>query len=96
MAEQELRRQLARLASLLQLPGDLVAGVPKLELTGFGELVLEQHRGIERYAPEEITVRVSLGMIRITGDGLIIRQMNDKRIAVTGRIRAVALEGDGT
>ncbi len=95
MANQRLREQLARLSAKLELPADLVAGVPKLELTGSGELLLEQHRGIKSYSQEEVCIRVSLGLIRIAGSGLYIRLMNSKRIALCGTIHSITLEEGG-
>lgn len=94
MAIQRLRERLARLSASLELPADLVAGVPKLEVTGNGELVLEQHRGIERYSPEEVCIRVRPGAVRVAGSGLYIRLMNSKRIALRGTIRSITLEED--
>lgn len=92
MAEHKLKKQLARLSAMLDLPTELIAGVPKLELTGQSELVLDHHDGIEHYAEEEIVIRVNLGMIRVLGHGLYIRRMNSKQIAVYGTIRAVMIE----
>jgi sporulation protein YqfC len=93
MSEQLLRGYLSRVSARLELPSDLIAGLPKLELTGYGELLLEHHDGVAHYSPEEIAVHVSLGTIRIQGDGLRIRLMNSKRIAILGDIHSITLEG---
>lgn len=92
MAEHRLKQQLARLSAMLELPTELIAGVPKLELTGQSELVLDHHNGIEHYSEEEIVIRVNLGLIRVLGQGLYIQRMNSKQIAVYGTIRAVMME----
>ena len=41
-------RFLERTAEMFDLPADALAGLPKLELVGDGELRLENHRGILR------------------------------------------------
>ena len=51
----------------LDLPGEIMAGLPKLELTGFSQLSVEHHKGILEYTQEAITVAVGIGRIRITG-----------------------------
>ena len=43
---------LARASRMLDLPGDVVAGLPRIELIGSGELRMEGHRGILAYGPE--------------------------------------------
>ena len=42
---------LEKTAQLLDLPADAVAGVPRLELVGTGELRMENHKGIFTSAP---------------------------------------------
>ncbi len=37
---------LERTAQFFDLPADVVAGVPRLELVGTGELRMEHHKGI--------------------------------------------------
>ena len=92
MAEKTLRGELARLSGALDLPGDLIAGVPRVELTGCGEAVIEQHRGIAHFSPDEVCIRVRGGIVRVTGSSLSIRRMNRAQIALTGCVAAVALE----
>ena len=43
-------------AELFDLPADVVAGVPRLELVGTGELRMEHHKGILAYGTEEIHI----------------------------------------
>ena len=47
---------LERTAEVFDLPGDLVAGLPRVEITGSRELRMENHKGILAYGPEEIHV----------------------------------------
>ena len=41
-----------RACQALELPADLAAGVPRLELTGDSQLRMENHRGILSYGTE--------------------------------------------
>ena len=45
-----------RTAQVFDLPGDLVAGLPRMELVGDRELRMENHRGILAYGSEEIHI----------------------------------------
>ena len=49
-------RLLERTAEVFDLPGDLVAGLLRVELTGSHEVRMENHRGILAYGSEEIHV----------------------------------------
>ena len=47
---------LEKTAQVLDLPGDVVAGLPRVEITGSRELRMENHKGILAYGTEEIHV----------------------------------------
>lgn len=83
---------LERTAQLFDLPADVVAGVPRLELVGQGELRMENHRGILAYGTEEILVSAGSYVVRVKGEGLELRSMNGVELLITGRLRGVSLE----
>ena len=47
---------LEKTAEVFDLPGDVVAGLPRIELTGSRELRMENHKGILSYGGEEIHI----------------------------------------
>ena len=59
-----------RAAELLDLPVDSLAGVPRLTLVGSRSAVVEQHRGLLLYGPEQIEIEGGRVRLRIRGDGL--------------------------
>ena len=85
------RGLLERTAEALDLPGDVLAGLPHIELTGNRELRMENHKGILAYGGEEI--RISGGKLGITvrGRGLELRAMNAGQLFITGTIQGVEL-----
>lgn len=85
------KKLLAGAAGKLDLPADIVAGLPKMELTGFVEFSLEPHRGLLEYADQEILLDSSVGRILVRGENLSIRLMNRARITVAGDLRSVEL-----
>ncbi len=92
--ERNRRREslLERTAQMLDLPADVVAGVPRLELTGDSELRMENHRGILAYGTEEIRVSGGRMIVRVLGEGLCLKAMNGSELLITGHVRAVELE----
>ena len=73
-------------AELLDLPADVVAGLPRITLTGSRALLVENHRGILSYSDREIEVNGGAVAIRLEGDGLVLRAMNAGELLITGEI----------
>ena len=82
---------LARASRMFDLPADAVAGVPRLELVGDGELRVENHKGILAYGREEIHVSGGVYMIKITGQELELRAMTGLELLITGKISQITL-----
>lgn len=82
---------LERTAELFDLPADAVAGVPRLELVGDGELRVENHKGILAYGREEIHVSGGVFLVKITGQDLELRAMTGIELLITGKITQVTL-----
>ena len=85
------QKLLQQASERLDMPGQIMAGLPKVELTGFSKVTVEQHQGVMEYTEEAITVAVSIGRIRITGKGLSIRLMNRLFLMVAGDVANVEL-----
>ena len=83
---------LERTAEVLDIPAEALAGLPKLELVGDGELRLENHKGILAYGSEEIHVSTGVFLVKITGQGLELRAMTGLELLITGVIRQITLE----
>lgn len=92
--EQKPRRASAaeRVARTFSLPADAVAGMPRIELVGDGQLRVERHRGILAYDPGEIHIAAGRVTIRVLGFDMELRTMNRQELIVTGRICSVELE----
>jgi len=82
---------LLRATRALDLPADVMANVPRVELVGRGELRMEQHRGILAYGPEEIHISGGKMVVRVKGQGLELRAMNPTELLITGEISMVEL-----
>lgn len=85
----ESKNILARTAQLLDLPGDVMAGLPRVELVGTGSCTVEPHRGLLEYDPCRITIATSVGVVEIAGAELTISAMNRVRLSVQGQIASV-------
>ena len=82
---------LERTAQVLDLPGDLVAGLPRVELTGRGEVRMENHKGILAYGRDEIHISGGKLIVKIRGRDLELRSMNASELLITGEIQGIDL-----
>ena len=89
------RELLAELAEKADLPADIAAGLPTMELYGFREFSLEPHDGLVEYSRERISMESTVGRVSVVGENLTIRRMNRQRITVAGQLRAVELQEGG-
>ena len=80
---------LSTVAKLFDLPADVVAGLPRLEMVGSRQLYLEHHAGILAYSEEQIDVNTSAGALRVRGEGLSLLAMTAEELRIGGRIAAV-------
>lgn len=77
---------LERASQALDLPGDALAGMPRIELLGDRELRMEYHQGILAYGTEEILISGGKLTARVKGTGLELRSMNPAELLITGQI----------
>lgn len=72
-------------------PGEIITGVPVVELKGCSEAVVLNHRGVIAYDEAEVRIASALGPVLVVGTGLQIRRMNRERIVLNGTILRVEL-----
>ena len=77
---------LCAVAELFDLPADVVAGLPRLELIGSRQLYLERHLGILCYSDDRIDANTPAGVLRIGGHNLTLLAMSGKELRVGGTI----------
>ena len=78
-------------AELFDLPADVVAGLPRVELLGDHQLRMENHRGILAYGTDEIHISGGKLIVKVRGSGLTLRAMNASELLITGEIAGVDL-----
>ena len=80
---------LGSVAELFDLPADVVAGLPRLELVGNRELDLEGHTGLLRYSDTGIDANTGFGVLRVSGQRLTLLAMTGEELRIGGLIDRV-------
>ena len=84
---------LGTVAELFDLPADIIAGLPRLEMVGGRQLYLEHHTGLLSYSDTQIDANTIAGVLRVRGDRLTLMAMTAGELRIGGRIASVEWVG---
>ena len=85
-------RDYKSVSKFLEIPREVISNVPKLTVTGFDEVLIENFKGILEYEDYFARISTSIGIININGFNLKLNQMTDDDILVSGRIESLDFE----
>ena len=84
---------LTTVAERFDLPADVVAGLPRLEMVGSRQLYLEHHTGLLAYTEEQIDANTTAGVLRVRGERLTLLAMTAGELRIGGKIASVEWVG---
>lgn len=87
-----MKKKNNRVDKLLELPREVYSDEPKIIITGFNELIIENFKGILEY--EEFFVRINtfIGVININGYNLNLENLTNDDLKVKGNIESIEFE----
>ena len=86
------KKNIFRIDRLLEIPQEIYSNVPKITITGFNEMIIENFKGILEYEDYYIRINTSLGIINVNGYELRLENMTNDDIKVTGKIEKFDIE----
>ena len=84
-----------RAAAGLEFPGDVVTGIPRIDLLGQEHLRVMNHCGICLYDSERIILRLRDSMLEICGHELVMSVLDEEKLTVDGYIASLRFTEDG-
>ena len=84
MKKKELKA--AGIAEALDVPLDALCDVPRTEIVGKSEVVIENFRGILDYNDDSFKINTKSGIIKIEGTDLVIESITDESVCLKGNI----------
>ena len=81
-----------KMINSLELPKDLMLGLPVLTATGRKEVLIENYKGILIYEDSFIKVQTKQCRITINGSGLSIAYYTNEEMKITGLIDSILYE----
>lgn len=80
------------IADSADLEGEMLPGVPVVELAGDRRLLIERHGGVTQYSGECICIKVRYGQVCVRGSALELTRMTREQLVISGRIDCVELQ----
>ncbi len=82
----------SKLDKILEMPQEVCSEVPKIVITGFDEMIIENFKGILEYEEFFVRINTHIGIVNVNGFDLNLENMTNDDIKVTGKIESVDME----
>ena len=79
----------SRLSESLELPKEVILNIPILKLIGKNDIYIENHKGIIEYSNEILRINSEIGIIKICGKDLYIKEINKEELFITGNVNII-------
>ena len=87
--EKGKKKILSEAADLFDLPADMLAGLPHVEMMGDSRFYMENHRGILSYSDREIAISGEGMILRVKGENLVLTGMTGHALRIQGEIQGL-------
>lgn len=87
-----MRKKQRKFDEIFELPVELSTNVPKMTITGFERLFIENYQGIIEYQDYFVRINTHIGIININGFNLKLEEMTSDDLLVTGKIEGIDFE----
>lgn len=85
-------KRISKINDMLEIPKEVYSNEPKVVITGFNEMVIENYKGILEYEDYYIKINTFIGIININGFNLNLEKMTEDNIRITGKIESFDIE----
>jgi len=79
----------SRIADSLELPKEVTLNIPIIKIMGRNDINIENHKGIVEYSNEILRINSEIGIIKIIGKNLYIKEISKEEIFITGDMSLV-------
>jgi len=86
------KQRLNKINDLLEFPKEIGSSLPRITMVGFNRLLIENYKGILEYEEFFIKINTYIGIININGFNLLLNNLTDDDILITGKIDSIDIE----
>ncbi len=81
-----------KINNLLEIPQEVSNNIPKVTITGFEQILIENYKTILEYQDFYIRLSTEIGILNINGFGLDLKEMTSDDLLITGKIDSIDFE----
>ncbi|MDN5277117.1 MAG: hypothetical protein PWR01_1082 [Clostridiales bacterium] len=89
MRRRKLQEVKTTVSEMFELPKDIMLNLPRISMIGNNQMLVENHRGVIEYTPQKIRINSTIGVIRINGQDMDLKNIAADDIMITGVIKLV-------
>ena len=86
------KNKFSKIDRYLEIPKEVCSNIPKIVITGFDEMIIENYKGILEYEEFFVKINTYYGIINVNGFGLSLENMTNDDIKVIGKIESMDIE----
>nr|WP_276576332.1 sporulation protein YqfC [Caldicoprobacter algeriensis] len=76
-------------SEMFELPKDIMLNLPRISMIGNNQMLVENHRGVIEYTPQKIRLNSTIGVIRVEGQDMNLKNIAADDVMITGVIKLV-------
>lgn len=81
-----------KFSSIFELPEEIVLDSPLIMMVGSRKLYIENHKGIARYQPDLIKIRIKSGIFVLEGSKMEIEELESEKLYISGKIGKIMIK----
>lgn len=81
-----------KINNLLEIPQEVSNNIPKVTITGFEQILIENYKTILEYQDFYIRLSTEIGILNINGLRLDLKEMTSDDLLITGKIDSIDFE----
>lgn len=81
-----------KINNLLEIPQEVSSNIPKVTITGFEQILIENYKTILEYQDFYIRLSTEIGILNINGFGIDLKEMTSDDLLITGKIDSIDFE----
>lgn len=89
--KKNIQKAKLNITNALELPLDLALDLPKITIIGNLKVEITNHKGIIEYKNEIIRINTNIGVLKITGESLEIKNIFIEEINIDGNIEKIEI-----
>lgn len=89
MRKRRIEEVKTKVSEIFELPKDIVLNLPRISMIGNNQMLVENHRGVIEYTPQKIRLNSTIGVIRVEGQDMDLKNIAADDILITGVIKLV-------